>query len=143
MNESVFIGNQGMQKWAVILLVSGLLLTGCASEKRKTNMDATLRLYEKSIKWGMYADAQTVLENPEPQELLDRYGEVKVVSYDVVRQEIVGDFEQLNQIVDIKFYHEQQGTIKTVRDVQMWIYDDDRETWVLQSGLPDFMSATE
>lgn len=106
-------------------------------------MDSILRLYEKSIKWGMYTDAQSVVENPEPQELLDRYQEVKVVSYEVVRQEIVGDFEQLNQLVEIKFYHEQQGTIKTVRDPQMWTYDDDRETWVLQSGLPDFMSATQ
>lgn len=132
-----------MKKIAIILFFTSLILAGCASEQRKTSMDSTLRLYEKSIKWGLYSDAQSVVEKPEPQELLDRYEEIKVISYEVVHQEIVGDFEQLNQIVEIKFYHEQQGTIKTVRDPQVWIYNDDREAWVLESGLPDFISATQ
>ncbi|MCI0655289.1 MAG: hypothetical protein L0Y39_12570 [Methylococcaceae bacterium] len=103
-------------------------------------MNAVLSLYERSIKWGDYADARLLTEKPEPQERLDQYNAIKVISYDVIDQKIVGDFEQLNQVVEIKFYHEQQGTVKTVRDVQVWLYNKDRDTWVLKTGLPDFMS---
>ena len=80
---------------------------------------------------------------PQAQEQIDPYKEIKVISYEVVRQEIVGDVQQLNQVVEIKFYHEQQAKIMTLRDVQVWVYDDERKTWVLQTGLPDFMSAVE
>ncbi|MGH8549913.1 MAG: hypothetical protein ACRERU_15170 [Methylococcales bacterium] len=123
-----------------IVLTILVVTSGCASEKKKDSLESTLRLYERSIKWGSYADAQTLTAKPEAQERLDRYNEIKVISYEVLRQEIVGDFEQINQIVDIKFYHEQQGKIETVRDTQVWIYNQDRESWVLQTGLPDFMS---
>ncbi|MCI0666450.1 MAG: hypothetical protein L0Y43_00170, partial [Methylococcaceae bacterium] len=129
-----------LSAFAVTILA---VIAGCASEKKMESMDTTLRLYERSIKWGSYADAQSLSAKPEPQERLDRYKEIKVISYEVLRQEIVGDFEQINQIVDIKFYHEQQGKIETVRDTQVWIYDKDREIWVLQTGLPDFMSVLQ
>jgi hypothetical protein len=127
----------------VLILAVLVLMTGCASDKRKTTMDDTLRLYERSIKWGNYADAQILTQKPFTQETLDRYRDIKVISYEVVRQEVIGDFDQLNQVVEIKFFHEQQGTIKTVRDSQVWIYDDERDAWKLDSGLPDFMSAFE
>ncbi|MCI0654844.1 MAG: hypothetical protein L0Y39_10260 [Methylococcaceae bacterium] len=133
-----------MKNWLSAFAVTILaVIAGCASEKKMESMDTTLRLYERSIKWGSYADAQSLSAKPEPQERLDRYKEIKVISYEVLRQEIVGDFEQINQIVDIKFYHEQQGKIETVRDTQVWIYDKDREIWVLQTGLPDFMSVLQ
>lgn len=115
-------------------------LAGCASDPRQTTMDQALRSYEKSIKWGSFADAQKLIQQPQAQDLLDRYQAIEVISYEVLRQEIVGDFEQINQVVEIKFYHEQQATIKTIRDIQVWIYDEDRVSWVLTTGLPDFMS---
>ncbi|MGH8475136.1 MAG: hypothetical protein ACRERS_00735 [Methylococcales bacterium] len=130
-----------MKNWVYVMMAAMLIdLTGCASEKKRENMDAALRLYEQSIRWGSYTDAQLALENPQSQEQLDSYKDIKVISYEVKSQEIVGDFEQLNQIVDIKFYHEQQGVIQTLRDVQVWLYDQDRNGWVLKTGLPDFLS---
>jgi hypothetical protein len=131
-----------MKSWLFVLVLA-ILIGGCATEKRKERLDETLRFYERSIKWGSYAAARTLIEQPVAQERLDRYQAIKVISYEVLRQEVVGDFEQINQIVDIKFYHEQQGTIQTVRDTQVWIYDHDRATWLLQTGLPDFLSVVK
>ncbi len=137
-------GSQIMRRW-VLALVAVLVVSGCATatDKKKQSMDGALRLYEKSIRWGSYGDAQTLTDMPVPQETLDRYEEIKVISYEVIRQDIVGDFEQLNQIVEIKFYHQQQGKILTVRDNQVWNYDKEREIWRLQTGLPDFMSVVD
>lgn len=125
-----------------ILLLAGLL-SGCQGEKRKNLMDQTLRLYERSIKWGAFLDAQTLLleiENPlKPGEMK----EIKVTSYEVLQQQIGGDFERLDQVVEIKFFHEQQGTVHTLIDNQTWVYDEESETWLLQSGMPDFNSAIQ
>jgi hypothetical protein len=132
--------HRAIRTWALILVASFVVVSGCATDKRKESMDGTLRLYEKSIKWGSYGDAQTLTDQPVPQETLDQYGDIKVISYEVIRQELVGDFEQINQLVEIKFYHQQQGKILTVRDNQVWVYDPEREIWRLQTGLPDFRS---
>ncbi|MGH8500581.1 MAG: hypothetical protein ACRERV_17470 [Methylococcales bacterium] len=129
-------------KYGLFVIIATVLigLAGCASDKKKTDMNSALRFYEKAIKWGNYADTRILTEKPETREILDQYKDIKVISYEVLGQEIIGDFEQLNQVVEIKFYHEQQGAIKTIRDVQVWLYNKDRDSWVLKTGLPDFMS---
>lgn len=125
----------------VLVLIVLIAVFGCASDKKKNDLDVTLRFYERSIKWGSYRDAQSLSDTPVAQERLDQYKDIKVISYEVLRQEVTGDFDQLSQVVEIKFYHQDQGTIKTVRDKQVWTFDDDRDVWVLQTGLPDFISA--
>ncbi|MGR9105317.1 MAG: hypothetical protein ACU843_00145 [Gammaproteobacteria bacterium] len=126
-----------------LLMVTTVLfgLSGCASDNKKETLDASLRLYERSIRWGNFSDARLLTETPEALERLDPYQGIKVISYEVLRRETVGDFQQLNQTVEIKFYHEDDAKIRTLRDTQVWLYDEKRQTWVLQTGLPDFESA--
>lgn len=124
----------------MLILATSVWLAGCGEDPRKQSMSGTLRLYERSIKWGVYSDAQLMVSQPRSREQLEEYADIKVISYEVVQQELSDDLDELKQEVEIKFYHNQQGVIKTLRDHQRWTYDEERKVWELQSGLPDFMS---
>ena len=128
-------------KWRLISVLTACLgLLGCAEDPRKDSMSDTLRLYERSIKWGEYSDAQLLTTQPATQAQLEEYENIKVISYEVVQHEMSDDLNEIRQVVEIKFFHNTQGIIKTLRDHQVWNYDDERKVWELQSGLPDFMA---
>ena len=135
-----------MKKLRVILILAVLAaIIGCASsDKREEGLEAVLRHYERSIKWGSYTEARMMAGEEAPaQEEVDPYKEIKVISYEVISQTIIGDFQEMDQVVEIKFYHEQQAKMRTLRDTQRWVYDQEQKTWVLKSGFPDFLSALE
>ena len=127
--------------WMIFLLVVSLY--GCSTDKKKMQMDDTLRLYEKSIRWGQFAAAQTVQKDLSHFVDPERLKEIKVISYDVIRQEVHGDFDRVDQTVEIGFYHEQQGTVNKIIDQQSWVYDAEQGIWQLEGQLPDFSSAIQ
>lgn len=132
-----------MKQFIGIVLLFVVAVAACSTDKKHRQMDGTLRLYEKSIRWGDYDGAQTVQK--ESRALIDSkiLREFKVTSYNVIQQEIRDDFTRLNQTVEIRFYHEQQGKEIKLIDEQTWLYDNELETWLLDSGLPDFNSAIQ
>ncbi len=132
-----------MRRTVWLLLVLTIGFGACSTDKKKMDMDNTLRLYEKSIRWGAYGDAQTVQKDLSNFVDPEKFSEIKVISYDVIRQEIHGDFDRVDQTVEIRFYHEQQGTVKKLVDQQTWLYDEDRGIWQLEGPLPNFNSAIQ
>ncbi len=125
-----------------MLLIFFVVAIACSTDKKKTKMDDVLRSYRKSIRWNAFAHAQGVqkkIAGPIDTEL----GEIKVTSYDVIKQEISDDFTRVDQTVEIKFYHQRQGKELTLIDEQTWLYDEELEVWQLDGNLPDFSSAIQ
>lgn len=125
-----------------MLLFFVIVVTACSTDKKKTTMDNILRAYEQSIRWNAFVHAQALqkkITGPIHEEL----SEIKVISYKVIKQEISDDFTRLDQMVEIRFYHQQQGKEIKLIDEQTWLYDDDLEIWQLDGGLPDFNSAIQ
>lgn len=128
------------------LLGMGLLaifVVACSGAARQMSIEDTLRIYERSIRWGDYRDAQSLLKEIKKPLGRDDLREIKVVSYTVLGQRISDDSKRLDQTVEIRFYHEQQGTIRTLTDQQTWIYDTETEIWQLDDELPDFPSGIQ
>lgn len=128
------------------LISMGLLtvsIAACSGAARQSSIDDTLRVYERSIRWGEYGDAQRLQKEIKKPLGRDDLREIKVVSYTVIGQRMSDDSKRLDQTVEIRFYHEQQGTIKTVTDQQTWIYNTDAKVWQLDDELPDFLSAIQ
>lgn len=119
------------------------LIAGCSGAARKMSIEDTLRIYERSIRWSAFEEAQGFQKKIKKPLGQDDLREIKVVSYTVKNQTIKDDFKRLNQTVEIQFYHEQQGTIKTITDKQTWIYDTETEIWQLDDDLPDFLSVIQ
>lgn len=137
------INSESMKKTAWMLILLLFALGGCSTDKKKMQMEDTLRLYGESIRWGQYAEAQTVQKDLNHFVDPECLKEIKVISYDVIRQEVHGDFDRVDQTVEIGFYHEQQGMVKKIIDRQSWVYDSEQGIWQLEGTLPDFSSAIQ
>ncbi len=123
--------------WILLFFV---VAAACATDKKQTKMDNILRSYKESIRWNAFVHAQALqkeITGPIDAEL----DEIKVTSYEVIKQEIKDDFTRLDQTVEIRFYHQQQAKEIKLIDEQTWLYDEKLETWQLDGGLPDFNSA--
>ena len=42
------------------------------------------------------------------------------------------------QLVEIKYYLMSYQTLKTLRDKQVWMYDEETARWLLDSPMPEF-----
>jgi hypothetical protein len=64
--------------------------------------------------------------------------DIKIVEYQVKNRQVSRDNIEVNQTVKIKYYKIRSPIVRTMRYDQLWKYDDVKETWLLQTGLPEF-----
>ena len=132
-----------MKQYSGLLFCLLFVVLACATNKKEITLEDTLRFYETSIRWGEFGDAQALQKEITAPLDPEKYREIKVISYEVIRQEIRNDYSRLDQTVEIRFYHEQQGKVQKLIDRQTWLYDNEQGIWLLDSDLPDFNSAIQ
>lgn len=122
----------------VLMLLSGALLWACAaSPDRKVVLDDTLRAYHKTLRWGEIASATRFQR--EPDEGVDRnaFRGLRVTGYQVLNRRME-DEDTLTQTVEVRYFREDEAVERTVTDSQRWVYDEERERWLLESPLVEF-----
>ena len=126
--------------WAILLLFLMIsLLAGCGIGKRGQILDRTLNVYEHSIRWGKYHDAEALLEEHLGKPDYEHLNSIKVSGYDVVGQRgFDQEVERFEQSVKIRYYSLKDSIEKTIIDEQVWIYDDEYDAWLLDSEMPAF-----
>ena len=131
-----------MQRLASTLLIA-LLLSACGTiekEEKRMSMNNTTRYYEYALRWSDY-DAANAMRNPESTipspdpAVLKKY---RVTSYSVVNSLLSEDGLTLTQIVDMRYYNEENLRERQLTDRQKWVYDEENEIWYLDSPLPAF-----
>ena len=137
MQTAKYISKAGKISWYLIIVLL-ITLCGCISDPKISEMEDTLRAYERAIRWS---DFQLVpgFRSPEKakEELdFDKLKSIKVTGY-ATQQRLVSDTGvEASQIVEIRFYDENVGREKVVIDRQKWTYDNAVDHWVLVSELP-------
>ncbi len=61
-----------------------------------------------------------------------------MTSYELISRNISKDKLLARQTVEIKYYNLDSMIEKTLIDAQVWEYNREEKTWLLQNGLPDF-----
>jgi hypothetical protein len=120
-----------------------ILSAGCASLAGMQRMDdftETAKAYEKSLYWSKFESAAAFLDpeiavTPPDFEALNR---IKVTAYDRKRLITSKDHSEVRQSVEISYFRQNDPVIKTIRDEQLWVYNEDSGQWYIQSGLPKF-----
>lgn len=130
-----------MKKLVVIWCI--FLLAGCAHFKEISRVDSLERisvLYEKTLRWGSYEEAVLFMEGGPEQQItnIEELKEFKVTSYELLSRDISPDMFNAQQTVEIKYYHNQYLIERTLVDRQVWKYNSESKTWLLNSGLPHF-----
>lgn len=130
---------------ALLAVLTVFLLISCAAttgNMEKTRSEA-LKQYEAMIRWSEWDGAVNFIapeyleEHPVTRLDLDRLRLFKVTAYDIRSTQLYDEGLTMAQVVEIRLFQKSQAVERSIIDHQVWRYDEDRQTWLLHSGLPD------
>jgi len=128
---------------STLVVLSLLLLAGCATRTRSDALTTTLKAYGSTLRWGDFQSAAQFIDpavraaHPLSSLELARYQQVRVSEYDDGAGPVpTGDFDvQQTAMISLVNIHTQSE--RSVVDHQTWHYDEKTKRWWLTSGLPD------
>ena len=128
-----------------IIVIFGLasLLLGCPQSKEDKDLSDTLKQYETIVRWAQWDAAANFIsseyqeEHPITRLEMDRLRLFRVTQYILRSSTPVDDGKGLIQIVELHIFNKSQARERTIIDEQYWKYNEERERWLLHSGLPD------
>ncbi len=128
----------------IVVILATVPLSGCQTfgeRKQSTALEDTLRLYAGIVRWGALRKAYS-FRNPESVEALDKIPEglhnIRITSYEVIQGPVMSDEITAIQTVYIEYIHKDEQVIRTLQDKQVWHYNDEKESWTLNSKIPLF-----
>lgn len=128
---------------AVALLLASLLLASCTSNQVEKSRGETLKQYETIVRWSQWDAAADFIapkymaENPITRLEMDRLRLFRVTAYTVRSTGVYDEGLTMRQAVEIRLFNQHQAVERTIIDEQEWRWHEDRQRWLLHSGLPD------
>lgn len=122
-----------------LLVVLSSLLFSCSTMDEMQALDASVRAYERAIRWGDFAKAKSFHKNnPQLSDLERRRLKFyRITSYSVIRNETSNDKNSLS-MVEIKYYKNDRPVIKTLSVKQHWKRDKGSDIWYIETDFPNF-----
>ncbi|WP_243050758.1 hypothetical protein [Dyella sp. RRB7] len=127
----------------LLVVLSMLLLGGCATDQRSDSLTNTLNAYASTVRWGDFQGALQFVDpkvrDAHPLSTLElaRYQQYKVSGYDEGNGPIPNGKDEVTQVVQINLVNVNTQSERTVTDHQTWRYDAQSKHWWLLTGLPD------
>lgn len=139
-------GSRARVALASVLIVC-LGLAGCGrvpvvgKQGRATAFDNAATTYGKLLRWGYFDEAVAYLRPREGEakvpdlSLIARH---RITSYDIKSQLIADTGREGRVLAVIEYYDIDSGVLQSLRDEQLWWFDDETKRWFLDSPLPQF-----
>ena len=133
-----------MHQCRFVHILLTFLIAGCVTVSEMNKMksfDRTAIGYREAIRWSDFETAYRFTKNSTVENNLQAFKKlnpIKVTSYEVKQTITAEDRSQVRQIVEIKYYNTDDMVERTLRDHQLWEYDETMNGWILQGNLPDF-----
>ncbi|HUU41441.1 MAG TPA: hypothetical protein VMW42_10920 [Desulfatiglandales bacterium] len=132
-----------MDKAKILIPLFVILIVGCVTisfNSRMENFENISKAYEKALS---ASDFETAYQFIDPQTIegemgFDKYKNIKVVEYEVKKSNLSGDNLEIYQIVEIGYYKLSSYVLRTIRHKELWKYNEENKSWLLQTSLPDF-----
>jgi hypothetical protein len=128
----------------LIMLTIVLLLAACAGgNQAHREREQAMDRWQSMLRWSEY-DGLTNMIHPEwlannPISDLEfrRLRQFRVTEYKV--RQVMSDPDGLGveRRVEIRLYHVHSARERVIQHREVWRYDEQRERWLLHSGLPD------
>jgi len=125
-----------------LLIAMTLLLAACAGGPSDRERTETLDRFEAIVRWNQFDAIADFIhpdyraEHPVRAVDLERLHQFRVSQYRV-RQVLSSGEEGLDRLVELRLYNRHTAREKSVEYVEVWRWDQERERWMLHSGLPD------
>ena len=114
-----------------------------SQSKEDKDLSETLKQYETIVRWAQWDAAVNFISNEYQEEHpitrleMDRLRLFRVTQYILRSSTPVDDGMGLRQTVELHIFNKNQARERTIIDEQYWKYNEERERWLLHSGLPD------
>lgn len=136
------IGNRNIVLATVAVMLVALLVGGCAAvqkDRRTTSLESVTRAHFAALRWGDFEAALAFLP-PEAraEQDLSVFEDLRITRYEVLRPAAMLSETEASQTVAIEYIHEYNQIVRRITDRQTWRWDDEAQTWRLESGLPAF-----
>jgi hypothetical protein len=138
--------NQGRtfaHRIVVAALLAALALVSCTSNQVEKSRGETLKQYETIVRWSQWDAAadfiapEYMAEHPITRLEMDRLRLFRVTAYTVRSTGVFDEGLTMRQAVEIRLFNQHQAVERTIVDEQEWRWHEDRQRWLLHSGLPD------
>lgn len=128
-----------------IIAIPLLLLTifACASFSEKGRMEELKEItmaYDHALLRSDFRTAADFIAPEMRREDIDydQYKRFKIVDCRTTHAEISEDKMNLKRDVELQYFLVDRNILRSTRYQQQWHYDEDKEEWFMQSGLPVF-----
>lgn len=134
---------QGSKRAFLLLSLAVITLVACTSNPVTKSRGEAFKQYETIIRWSQWDAAADFIsldyqaEHPITRLEMDRLRLFRVTQYNLRSANVFDEGKSASQTVEIKMFNSNQGVERTIIDQQEWRWDEDRERWLLHSGLPD------
>ncbi len=126
------------------VLLSGIVLSGCASLKRSGKMERfekTVTNYNALIRWGdIQTAAKFILPAARPTGLIDNRNmkDIRVISYERKVTQFTPDKLTAYVVYVFEYVNDYSGRPQRYVDKQKWVYNEKSKVWRLDGRLPRF-----
>jgi len=128
---------------AIVMFMMLAVLGACGTldEKDKKRTE-TMDRFEAIVRWNQFDSMVDFMhpdwlaDNPVSSLDIERLHQFRVSQY-TVRQVLSEPDGGVDRLVQLRLYNKHTAREKVVEYVESWRWDDERERWMLHSGLPD------
>ncbi len=128
----------------LMLLMVLLLLAACAGgSQAQRKQEKAMTLWQEMVRWNEYDGLIDMIhpdwlaDHPIRSVELERLRQFRVTEYRVRQVVSDPDGQRVVRRAQIRLYHVHSARERVIQHREVWRYDDERERWLLHSGLPD------
>ena len=136
-----------MRKSLILLIVTVMLSagsSGCArieAQQRSIQLQDLTSAYRKAIRWSEFEVAKDYIRHRDGSGF--EYDKVflegiKVTSMEITKRDVSMEKLEARVTTELNYYHQDDGSVKSIIDTQLWWYDEETELWYLEGVFPAF-----
>jgi hypothetical protein len=130
-----------MRTLCLAFLAAAIVCAGCAASfefRRQELLAERVKQYGKLIRWSQFEAAKLFLADDAPGRRSPPPKDIRVSDYEVMQLILTENTHEAGQMVHITYFSERNPRVRTLEDLQKWVFDVDRNEWFLKSGFPEF-----
>ena len=137
------------------LIVVGMCLisiSGCGamgaldSRNLADKLERSLIHYASALRWGRHREAisfHVTRDGKTAEVYLDHIEQFSVTSFENISKKIIPSSEkdgitEAVIVAEMSYFHKEQGTIRKLQLNQIWWYNREISTWLIETDFPEF-----
>ena len=127
--------------FAVLLFCMLAACNKIKTQQKMTNLKESLTSYEVALRWAEHDAAYSYHVAPDgsrPPADLEKLNEISVTGIEITDKTVNELQTEAYTSIKIKYYNKSQGTIKTIKQEQVWWYNEINKQWFIKTEFPQF-----